>query len=155
MKRFLLFTLLCGLISYSLNAQVPQGIPYQAIARNGQGEPLANLSVKIRFSILDSVVTGPAVYSETHEPITSSQGLFSVNVGLGNSNTGTFSSINWGLNAKFLKVELDTTATGNNYLDLGTQQMMSVPYSLFSGESKKVSGRGSNANTLIYTIDGF
>lgn len=136
--------------------QVPQGIPYQAIARNGQGQPLANLPVKVRFSVLDSTASGPVMYSETHTSSTSAQGLFSVNVGMGNPSQGTFSGINWGVNAKFLKVELDTTASGSNYIDLGTQQMMSVPYSLFSGESKKISGSsGSNANTLIYTTDGF
>ncbi|MBK8586840.1 MAG: DUF1566 domain-containing protein [Bacteroidetes bacterium] len=31
-----------------------------------------------------------------------------------------------------MKVELDTTASGNNYADLGTQQMMSVPYALYA-----------------------
>jgi hypothetical protein len=115
--------------------QVPQGIPYQAIARNGQGQPLANLPVNVRFSVLDSTASGPVVYSETHEPITSALGLFSVNVGMGNSTIGSFSSINWGMNAKFLKVELDTTASGSNYIDLGTQQMMSVPYALYAGST--------------------
>jgi hypothetical protein len=75
---------------------------------------------------------------------------------MGTTTNGTFNNINWGLNSKFLKIELDTTGTGNSYLDLGTQQMMSVPYSLYSGESKRISGsNGSNANTLIYTTDGF
>jgi len=130
-------------------AQVPQGIPYQAIARNGQGQPLANLPVKVRFSILDSTLTGTAVYSETHEPTTSAQGLFSVNVGMGNSNVGSFGSINWGVNAKFLKVELDTTASGTNYIDLGTQQMMSVPYALFAGG---ISYNSQNNNRLERTV---
>jgi hypothetical protein len=52
---------------------------------------------------------------------------------MGIASTGIFSSINWGQNYKFLKVELDTTATGNSYIDLGTQQMMSVPYALYAG----------------------
>jgi hypothetical protein len=152
LKNCLLIFLFVGI---KLAAQVPQGIPYQALARNGQGQPLANLPVKIRFSILDSILTGPVVYSETHQSTTSALGLFSVNVGMGNPSQGTFSGINWGVNAKFLKVDLDTTASVSNYIDLGTQQMMSVPYALFSGESKRLSGGGSNANTLIYSTDGF
>jgi hypothetical protein len=127
------------LITEVLFAQVPQGIPYQAIARNGQGQPLANLLVKVRFSVLDSTASGPVVYSETHEPITSTLGLFSVNVGMGNPSQGTFSGINWGMNAKFLKVELDTSASGLNYIDLGTQQMMSVPYALFARNAESAS----------------
>jgi hypothetical protein len=126
-----------ALIYFSINsyAQVPQGIPYQAIARNGQGQPLANTNVKVRFSILDSTATGTAVYVESHNTTTSALGLFTANVGMGNASTGTFSAINWGQNFKFLKVELDTTATGNSYIDLGTQQMMSVPYALYAGSA--------------------
>jgi hypothetical protein len=155
MKKIIIISLLLFSFSF-INAQVPQGIPYQAIARNGQGQPLASTNVKVRFSILDSTATGAAVYVESHNTTTSAVGLFTANVGMGTASIGTFSSINWGQNFKFLKVELDTTATGNSYIDLGTQQMMSVPYAIFSGETQKVTGSsGSNANTLIYTTDGF
>ena len=132
----------------SATAQVPQGIPYQAIARNGQGQPLSNMNVKVRFSILDSTATGTAVYVESHSTTTSALGLFTANVGMGTASTGTFSSINWGQNYKFLKVELDTTATGNSYIDLGTQQMMSVPYALYAGNAV------SNSNTMSSMFNG-
>ena len=128
--------LLLTFINILSNAQVPQGIPYQAVARNGQGQPLASTNVKVRFSVLDSTATGTAVYVESHSTTTSALGLFTANVGMGTATTGTFSSINWGQNFKFLKVELDTTATGNSYIDLGTQQMMSVPYALYAGRAK-------------------
>ena len=133
LKKHLMVILL--LITNNAFAQVPQGIPYQAIARNGQGQPLANTNVKVRFSILDSTATGTAVYVEYHSTTTSALGLFTANVGVGNASAGTFKIINWGQNYKFLKVELDTTATGNSYIDLGTQQMMSVPYALYAKQS--------------------
>jgi hypothetical protein len=118
---------------FSLNtkAQAPQGIPYQAIARNASGVAIANTAVKVRFSIRDSIATGAIKYQETHNLTTSALGLFSVNVGMGTVVSGTFSGINWGKNAKFLQVELNTTG-GTTYTDLGTTQMMSVPYALFS-----------------------
>jgi hypothetical protein len=56
---------------------------------------------------------------------------------------GTFSGINWGKNAKFLQVELNTTG-GTTYTDLGTTQMMSVPYALYAENS------GSINSTSIY-----
>ena len=160
MKNCSLFLFLFLVLAGTAIAQVPQGIPYQAVARDAQGQPLASRSVKVRFSVLDSTATGTAVYVETHATSTTALGLFAVNVGMGTPVIGTFSSINWGVNSKFLKVELDTTALGNNYVDLGTQQMMSVPYSLYSAKSGEVVGgsssvHGSDANTLIYTIDGF
>ena len=136
MKKYLV--LIVVLLSGTIYAQVPQGIPYQAVARNSQGQPLANLNVKVRFSILDSTATGTAVYVESHSVTTSSLGLFSANVGMGVTSVGTFNTINWGQSAIFLKVDLDTTATGNNYIDLGTQQMMSVPYALYAGSAKNI-----------------
>ncbi len=75
---------------------------------------------------------------------------------MGTAASGTFSGINWGKNAKFLQVEMDP-AGGSNYTNLGTTQMMSVPYALFSDKSGNVqsNGSGSSSNTLIYTSDGF
>ena len=126
----------CLLIpTYLLKAQAPQGIPYQAIARNASGAAIANTAVKVRFSIRDSIATGAIRYQETHNPTTSALGLFSVNVGMGTIVSGTFSGINWGKNAKFLQVELNTTG-GTTYTDLGTTQMMSVPYALYAGSSE-------------------
>jgi hypothetical protein len=124
-------------------AQAPQGIPYQAIARNAIGQPIANTAVKVRFTIRDSIATGAIKYQETHNPTTSALGLFSVNVGMGTAVSGTFSGINWGKNAKFLQVELNTTG-GTTYTDLGTTQMMSVPYALYAENS------GSINSTSIY-----
>lgn len=127
-------------IAIIAKAQVPQGIPYQAVTRNAQGQPLASTNVNVRFSILDSIATGAAIYVETHSVTTSTLGLFTANVGMGTASSGIFNNINWGQNFKFLKVEIDTTATGNSYIILGTQQMMSVPYALYSREASSVSG---------------
>ena len=150
MKKSILL-LIIFFVQY-VNAQVPQGIPYQAVARDGQGQPLASTNVKVRFSILDSTATGTAVYVESHSTTTSALGLFTANVGMGTASTGTFSSINWGQNFKFLKVELDTTATGNSYIDLGTQQMMSVPYAMYAGST--LNSQANTINTNISTAPG-
>ena len=152
----LLFVLACSALAV-VQAQVPQGIPYQAAARAANGQALVNTAVKVRFSILDSVATGTVVYQETHSTSTNSVGLFNVNVGLGTPVTGTLSGVNWAKNAKFMKMELDITGTGSNYVNMGTQQMMAVPYSLYSATSgtTQSTGTGSNSNTLLYTTDGF
>ena len=144
MKKLLNFLIYLTLTAAS--AQTPQGIPYQAIARNSSGVAIANTAVKVRFSIRDSIATGAIKYQETHNPTTSALGLFSVNVGMGTVVNGTFSGINWGKNAKFLQVELNTTG-GTIYTDLGTTQMMSVPYALYAGNIGQSSL--SNSTNLI------
>jgi hypothetical protein len=148
-----LLFLLLGLFICELNvsAQAPQGIPYQAIARNASGVAIANTAVKVRFSIRDSIATGAIKYQETHNPTTSALGLFSVNVGMGTIVTGTFSGINWGKNAKFLQVEMDP-AGGVNYIELGTTQMMSVPYALYAGISQNTSATPTSFYEMISDV---
>ena len=158
MKNHLFSALAISLITgyYTLStcetalAQAPQGIPYQAIARNASGVAIANTAVKVRFSIRDSIATGPVRYQETHSPTTSVLGLFTVNVGMGSVVSGNFSGINWGRNAKFLQVELNTTG-GTTYTDLGTTQMMSVPFAL---QANSIKMRTSSTGDTLYTGGG-
>ena len=114
------------------NAQAPQGIPYQSVIRNGSGALMINQAIHIRFSIHDSTMLGTVVYQEIHTVTTSNLGMVTVAIGQGTPSIATFSSINWGSGAKFMQVELDA-AGGSNYTDLGTQQMMSVPYAFHAG----------------------
>lgn len=125
-KIILLVTLFVTLIA---NAQVPQGISYQAIALNSSGNPVASSNVGLKLSVLDNSATGTVLYSETHLKTTNAQGLFNLVIGQGTAVSGTFNTINWGTNAKFLKVEMDA-AGGTNYALVGTTQLLSVPYAL-------------------------
>ncbi len=135
--RHILTLLSFLLLLTTAHAQAPQGIPYQAAARSTSGTVLASTAISVRFTIRDSIATGGIKYRETHSTTTDANGMFSVNVGQGAPVSGTFASINWGTNAKFMQVELDP-AGGSSYIDMGTQQMMSVPYSLNSGSLKLV-----------------
>jgi len=118
-------------------AQAPQAIPFQAAARNSSGVILANKTVALRFSILDgqynSMTLDTVAYQETQNVITNALGLFMVNIGQGNPVKGTLNGVNWEVNAKFIRVELDTSGSGTNYITIGTQQMMSVPFALNAG----------------------
>lgn len=122
------------LFNFSSRAQSPQGIPYQAIVRNASGNIISNQAVKFRFSVHDSVATGTIVYKELHTLTTNLEGLVNVNIGQGTVQAGVFSSINWGKNGKFIQTELDAL-NNNTYTDLGTTQMMSVPYALYAQSS--------------------
>ncbi|GAA4052582.1 MULTISPECIES: hypothetical protein [Flavobacterium] len=127
MKRII--SLYIFLISTAIFAQVPQGISYQAIALNNSGNPVVSSNVGIRLSILNNSATGTVLYTETHTKTTNAQGLFNLVIGQGTPTTGTFNTINWSANAKFLKVEMDV-AGGTSYVLVGTTQLLSVPYAL-------------------------
>ncbi len=131
----------------SASAQIPQAISYQAVARNNSGAILSNQLISLRFTIRDNTSGGTIVYRETQNLTTSAIGSFSVNIGQGTVVQGTFSTINWAVNNKFLQVEMDATG-GSVFLDLGTQQMLSVPYALFSGSSGGGWGLTGNSGTV-------
>ncbi len=139
-KIFTLFAFL--LLVGTAQGQAPQGIPYQAAARNSSGEVLASTAISVRFTIRGFYAMGEINYQETHSAYTDVNGIFSLTVGLGTPVVGSFESISWGSDTKYLQVELDPTG-GSTYIDMGTQQMMSVPYSLFSKAiAPKVSATG-------------
>ena len=120
------------------------GIPYQAVLRDANGQPLLNTSVTTRFTLREQTPTGSVSYQETHNTTTSNQGLIALTFGQGTPSVGTFETINWSQTIKFLQVETDL---GNGYTEIGTQQLMSVPYALYSGSG----GSSSNAGNTLST----
>jgi len=122
----ILFTTLVLLISGLLLAQSPALIPYQAIARNASGEPIANNTINVRFTMHHGSAGGPLVWQELQTLSTSALGLFTAQLG----SSVPFSAVNWSNGEKFMQVEIDL---GNGYIDIGTQQLLSVPYALHAG----------------------
>ena len=114
-----------ALATSSLLAQSPQGIPYQAVMRNADGSVMVNSAVSLTFMIHDGTANGTVVYQESHSLTSNAQGLVSCVVGNGVVIQGNFAQINWGNGAKFLHVMMGS-------VDLGTQQMLSVPYALYA-----------------------
>jgi len=120
-------------------APLPQGIPYQAAARDAQGQSLVNAAVNVRFTLHEGAADGAASYAETHALTTNSVGLFNTVFGAGTPEQSAFDSINWAATTKFLQVEIDL---GEGYVDMGTTQLLSVPYALRSDEAARVKNAG-------------
>jgi hypothetical protein len=132
-KIFLLFTaLFVG--TYLAQAQAPQGINYQGVARNASGQAIGMQAIALRFTILQS---GSPVYIETHSATTDTFGLYSKVIGQGTAQMGTFGAINWALGNYSLQVEIDP---GTGYQTVGTLSMMSVPYALYAENAGNSSG---------------
>jgi hypothetical protein len=142
-KKALLFLALL-VLSFTGFAQAPNLLNYQGVARNAVGNPLPNQSMKLRLSIHDLLPSGAVVYSEIRQITTNLGGLFSAQIGSAgaSSSTGTLGGVNWVVGNKFLQVELDPTSN-NNYIDLGTVQLVSVPYAFGAGSAATVK---TNAN---------
>jgi len=151
MKKLLTVTAILFLCLF-MNAQAPQALNYQAVARTADGVIIPTQNIGVRFSILDGSITGAVLYSETHTVITNSYGLFTLAIGKGTPVTSTFASINWASGTdKFLKVEI-APAGGSNYQLQGTTQLLSVPYALYSEKTRLLAGNNTinitNGNTI-------
>jgi hypothetical protein len=55
-------------------------------------------------------------------------GLFTVQLG----SSVSLGAVNWASDNKFMQVEIDL---GSGFVDIGTQQMLSVPYALYASSS--------------------
>jgi hypothetical protein len=136
MKRIFL-ALAVLIFSTVLHAQAPQAVCYQAVATDQTGHELVSQNIKVRLSILKGSASGPEEWIETHAVTTDGFGLFDLQIGNGTRTGGaqtTLSNIRWGNDKYFLKVEMDITG-GNNYSLMGTNQLVSVPYALYSEKS--------------------
>jgi hypothetical protein len=71
------------------------------------------------------------VYSERQSVITSQYGLVNFVIGQGTVLSGTFSTINWSTGNYWVSLGVDFT-NGTNYLDYGSQRLMSAPYALYA-----------------------
>ena len=118
MKKILLvlLTLGCCIINLkNVNAQAPpQGVNYQAVARNNAGAILPNQALTVRDGIISTAPNGTLQWQETHSVTTNTFGLFNIILGQGTT-TGagalsSFSLISWGASTMFLKVEINNGA---------------------------------------------
>jgi hypothetical protein len=125
--RNALITFLAMFSFQEVVAQPPALIPYQAIARDAAGNAVLNQNIGLRFSIHDQTITGTIVWQEAQTVLSGPLGVVVTSLG----SVSDLSSVNWANGYKFLQVEMDVTG-GTNYTEIGTQQMMSVPYALYA-----------------------
>lgn len=155
MKKLIILLLFLPFIMF---AQSPQGIGYQGVATDANGIELVNQSISIKASIIITSPTGTIEWQETHNTSTDTFGLFTLTIGQGTS-TGTgaqsnFSDITWGASTHFLKIEMDVNG-GSNYSHMGTNQMMSVPYSLYAKNAKLLPAMSmANRDTISSPPEG-
>lgn len=148
MKKLLFLLLFATTLMFG---QIPQGISHRGTVYNPTTGAVIVGTVTIRISILEGSSTGTSVYSELYTIATNNQGQYSLNIGTSsNHSTPPFDTINWGTNSKYLKVEIDPshtatlTSPGSSFSISGSNQLMSVPYALYSEKS--------NVNSSVMTF---
>jgi len=135
MKIFLSLSLVL-LICLNGLSQNSEPVSYQSIVRHNDGRVVSSQPVSLRMSVYMGNPFDTMIYSETHTATTTEAGLISVLIGNGTDKTGDFSSIDWNADKYFMKAEIETSA-GRGYTDIGTIQILSIPYTTPSNSRKK------------------
>ena len=81
MKNFSLIFIFCFITIVSFAQYVPQGIKYQAVARNNSGNIIANQEISLKINLVtqqDAIAT--IYYIEIHTVTTSQLGLFTLTI---------------------------------------------------------------------------
>ena len=149
MRGYILFLLV---ILFSFSGYSQQGFNYQVVVRDADGNIRADQGISLAFEI--QLPTGSAVYRETHTTITNKFGLANVIIGKG-ATADKFTDIDWGSGIHMLQVSIDG-------VDVGKNQLMSVPYALYALNAESSSGgsgvgiestvdNGNGTFTLKYT----
>ena len=133
-----------------LFAQAPQGINYQAVARDTSGTPLNLTSVTVELGISTDSAGTVLEWEETHTVTTNRFGLFSLVIGngtsTGNGSAVSFSNVDWGSGDRFLKVRINP---GSGFQDMGSVQLMSVPYALYAETAGNINFNDTSANNEL------
>ena len=168
---FLLFTSLIfsqnSVISYQAIIYAPGGQNLPGV--NVNNVPMVNKNICLQFSFFDS--SNIIEYKEVINVRTDEFGMVNINIGLGTQTGGyasNFNGIVWNAIAqKSLKVDLDSTGSCNQFLELTNQPMASVPFANASITAGNVSGvvallnggtgattvAGARANLSINNVD--
>jgi len=146
MKKAILIFSICLIIGFTLKAQAPQGFNYQAVARNNSGVAVTNQSIGLKINLRQGTATGTIEYSETHTITSSNIGLLNLVVGEGTVVSGIFNAVDWSAGPYFIEISMDI-AGGTNYVLMGTQQLMSVPYALYAANGGTTGAQGITGAT--------
>ena len=165
MKKLLTtFGLLLSLAATTYAQTPPDAFSYSAVARDANSNPIANTTIGIQISLRQGSPLGTVVYQENHFVNTDQFGLFNLTVGGGSVQSGNISTIDWAAANHYLQVGMDANG-GTNFLNMGTTQLLSVPYALYAksstptyitaGSNITLTGQGTQDDPYIINTTGF
>jgi hypothetical protein len=155
---FPLLVMLCC-VSNIASAQVtPDGILFQAVARDANGNAAAGRNIYAKVNLLKSTATGTSVYAETFKVVSTDDGVFTIVIGKGTRISGVsgLTAILWNEALYFINIQIAIEPSlptpgwtaDNNYVDMGTSQLWTVPYALFSSKAT-VADSAMSISTIV------
>ncbi len=153
-KHFILAFALLLTCLFAQAQGLPQGINYQAVARDTKGALLGSKTIELKISLRADEAQGKRVYEETHRVVTNELGLFNLIVGEGQAVTGAFADVPWSEHHIWMEIALDEAGKGD-YTAISASRLMAVPYAFHAGTADEVKGGGgSEKNAAFWKSNG-
>ena len=115
---------------------VPQGMKYQGVARDADGNVLANERIALKISLNGENTPKLINYSEVHEVLTNQLGLFTLTVGEGRIESGTFKQIPWATDNILMEVAM--RAEEGFFSTISNNKLLAVPYAFHAGSAENL-----------------
>ncbi len=143
MKKIGLFlTMMLGVAMLTFAQTFPQGMNYQAVMRDLDGQVLANQELGIKISLLGGNADGKVVYSEVHQVNTNQFGLINLLIGKGEILEGDMLEVPWASEEIWMDI-----AIGNDdktYTSINTTRLLAVPYAFHALSADKINSLADN-----------
>ena len=162
-RLFLLFIGICSSFVSVAQTIIPDGILFQAVARDANGNAAVSRKVYAKVSILKGSTTGASVYAESFQVTSTEEGIFTIVIGKGTRTSGATNllAIDWSSGIFYMNLQLAVAPTlpdpnwtpTNEYVDLGTSQFWNVPYAFVAGRAA-VADSSLSIGTIVPSIKG-
>ncbi|WP_299443360.1 hypothetical protein [uncultured Aquimarina sp.] len=126
---FLIFSALFFCTLVSAQSAQKNFINYQGVARSASGDILSDESINIQIAIKFGAPDIAASYVENHTVTSNANGVFGLLIGSGTAVTGDFDTLQWRGIASYVTVSI-------NGAEVGTNELMAVPYAITSGDTR-------------------
>jgi hypothetical protein len=117
---------------------LPNGILFQAVAKDASGNAAASRTIYATVDIHQKTASGLSVYTETHQVMSNDDGIFTLIVGNGVRTAGaaSFDNLSWRSEIYFINLKIAIAPSlptpgwdlSKEYVDMGTSQIWAVPY---------------------------
>ncbi|MEJ7738359.1 MAG: hypothetical protein WKF97_13100 [Chitinophagaceae bacterium] len=146
MKKINILTSIFLLLFAGLFAQqtTPQGMQYQAVARDLQGKILPNQEVILKINLVNNGKSPGIFYSEVHEVTTNQLGLFALVIGAGKVDKGKFSEIPWSTQDIWMQVAIKDKGK-TEFATISNSKLLAVPYAFHAATASQLAGSFTSA----------
>jgi len=139
MKNRILFIMGLVLTSAMMFAQnTPVGMHYQAIARDADGQLIANENMVIKVEIMTMEPKEQVMYSEMHSAVSNTFGLINLSIGEGKKTDGAFGDIPWSQQNVWARISIKQSED-NSFRIVTSSKLYSVPYAYYAVEAGNIS----------------